>query len=237
MSNVKMREHYTGQRIAQRSIPLGGPLAKLDGLGRLTQYPAVAKLQALCNDVVTFSHRGSGTLTCQIPESYRTDDDGRWGDETQALFNKVVKYLTDGCGPTGLNPYRPSSYGSTVAAGPRGMEAMLVNGPSPFGTMTAAEVAECQTAWQDLRDAKSACAMSGGTWNSGTASCTAAAGGGGGLPPPPPPDEGDGDGNGGGGDGEPDVTPTPTKSGWGGLILLTIDAIGGAILAGSSKKW
>lgn len=238
MPKVQMRDIYTGTRMAPRSTPLGGPLTKLEGLGRLTQYVGVAKLQAAGNDLIDSTHAGVNEIRCAIPESYKTDDDGRWGDETDALFARMAKWAAlDRCSLAGLpNPYPGNTYEQILFQGPRAMALTLKNG-SIGVRLTDSDIDDCEMAWGDFKIAKSDCARSGGTWNRATASCTPAAGGGGGGGTTPPPDDGGG-GGGGDGDGEPPpFVPTPTSSGWLGPVLLIVDVVGGALLAGSSKKW
>ena len=123
----------------------------LRGLGVLTEYDSVLKLQLQLNIIVGLSG-ALPTAACRIPPTYILGTDRKYGRRTHATLKKVADFMTQGCHPS-LAGGSAGSGADVQRNGPNAVSGWLVEGD--FGSFTDAQILELQQAWREWKDAGS----------------------------------------------------------------------------------
>jgi len=125
----------------------------LRGLGALTEYDSVLKLQLQLNIIVGLSG-ALPTAACRIRPTYTLGTDRKYGRRTHATLKKVADFVAQGCHPS--FPGGGSSWGTGADVqrnGPSAVSGML--GDPIAGSFSDSEIAELQQAWREWKTAGS----------------------------------------------------------------------------------
>ena len=124
----------------------------LRGLGVLTEYDSVLKLQLQLNIIVGLSG-ALPTAACRIPPTYILGTDRKYGRRTHATLKKVADFMVQGCHPSTTGGSDWGSGADVQRNGPAAVAGWL--GTPSVGSFSGDQVAELQQAWREWRDAGS----------------------------------------------------------------------------------